>query len=76
MTATRALEVLLIAPLSQVHVAFDTHPTATSSIIGSLPLGRSMSLPPWAFDPVPTLPFGLPADGTLAMQAQHLMALA
>ena len=47
-----------------------------SFVNGSLPFGLFVSLPPLASGPLMTLPFGLPADETPAMQAQHLIALA
>ena len=67
-TATHAPEAPLTPPLSHGFAAFDTHPAATSSVIGSLPLGQSVSSPLLASGPLLTLPFSLPADGTPAMQ--------
>ena len=75
-TATRAPEAQLIAPPTQGFATFDTHPAAASSAIGSLPLRQSVSSPPLASGPLLTLPFSLPANGTPAMKAQYLMALA
>ena len=73
--ATHAPETLLTTFPSQGYAASDTHPAAAASVIGSLPFGEFISLPPLVSSPLPILPFGLPTDGTPTMQAQHLMDL-
>ena len=75
-TATHATETLLTAFLSRGFVTSDSHLAAATSMIGSLPFGQSVSLPPMASGHLLVLPSGLPADGTPTMQAQHLLVLA
>ena len=50
--------------------------TESSSVVGSLPFGQSMSQPLLASGPFSVLPFDLPIDGTSDMQYQHLIDLA
>ena len=75
MTATRALGFQFTAPLTQGFDTFGTHSAKSSSVVGSLPLGQSVSQPLLAFGPSPVLYFGLPTDGTPDEQYQHVMEL-
>ena len=76
MTATRAPGFQFTAPLTQGFDTFGIHSTESSSIVGSLPLGQSVSQPLLASGPSPVLHFSLPTDGTPDKQYQHMMEMA
>ena len=63
-TATRALGFQFTAPLAQGSNTFSTHSAESSSAIGSLPFGQSVSQPPLAPNPSPVLHFSLPTNRT------------
>ena len=64
-----------LTPLSQGYVTFDTHPVVTTSAIGPLPSGQSVSRP-LDSSPLPVLQLNIPTDGSLEVQYQHLMETA
>ena len=74
-TATRALGFQFTALLAQGFDTFSTHSVESSSVVGSLPFGQSVSQPPLATDPSPVLHFSLPTDGTPDEQYQCVIEL-
>ena len=74
-TATRALGFQFTAPLAQGSNTFSTHSAKSSSAVGSLPFGQSVSQPLLVPDASPVLHFNLPTDGTLDEQYQRVLEL-
>ena len=63
-TATRAPETLLTAPISQGYVTFDVHSTVATLAVGPLLSGQSVSLSSLASSPLLVPPFGPLTEGT------------
>ena len=74
-TTTRIPETVSTATDPQGYIIYGTNSAATTSSIGSLPFGQSMSLP-IGYDPSPAFHFSIPTDGPPEMQYQRLMELA
>ena len=75
-TATRAPDFQLTAPLTQGFDTFGTHSAESSSVVGSFPFGQSMSQPLLTSGPSRILHFSLPTDGTPDEQYQNMMEMA
>ena len=76
MTTARTLGFQFPAPIAQGSDILSTHSTESSSTVGSLPFGQSVSQPLVVSDSSLVLHFSLPTDGTLDEQYQCMMAMA
>ena len=76
MTTARTLGFQFPAPVAQGSNILGTHSDESSSAVGSLPIGQSVSQPPVVSDSSPILHFSLPTDGTPDEQYQCMMKMA